>query len=488
MTNPETGELMEASVPVSREITEQVPVLPERIDAVLERYKAGPNSKGTRAISGGGVKAINHIKEMAAGAQTIDDLVNVRREVRRLKEGGGVEGAQFDNDLDDKALAEVMDAVRDIEKESIRKAAPRRAAKIIGLIDANNRLYGETLAKLRKGEMRFAATQNSESIISKVKLMGPEEARALMGEMMTNEALGPYVKELQNAFLDDLLLSGVKNGEFSSDAMAKTWRGVSKELKSAWLPAEVVQQMDAAITKGTEPIPDPEMVGKALFGKDADFFLGEKKLQHIGAETRKKELAELRALDAVFGSDYLKRAIKAYRQVRTEDPKLVGTDLFGQAMDKFLAMKRISNIGSEAQEKSLAALRQIDQDLGTSFTEEATNAYKARQLQVTKDGKIPTVNNISTGKSDKLARKWGARGAVAGSVVPVAGTMIGLQAGQNFGEFLQSPAGAIWAFSTLNRLESKARSATSKATRETAKKLVNQGARSGIFGGDDDDE
>lgn len=411
----------------SREVVEEVPVLPEKIGEVLSEFKALKPEEGVPKITPGAAKGIKWLQGLAGQAKTVDDLIDLKAQARHLQASGGFEGALFDASRDDLALAKVLQKIHEVEAASIRKAAPKRAPKVLPLVEANNKLYGETLEKLRKGDLRFRATQNSESIIAKVKQMGPEEARDLMAEMGKNEVLGPYVKELQNGFVDDLLLSSAKNGEFDPKAFSKTWSNVSADLKKAWLPEEIITRVDEAVKKGLEEIPDPKMVGERLFGKSLDVFGAERKLANIASAEQKKALAELQALDALFGTDY---------------------------------------------------------------TQEAIAAYRSKQLQLGTKGELPKMGGIRTGKGlggmTAAMTSMGSAGAAAGAAVggPVGaavGGAIGSAAGAGAGFYLQSPAGAILMFRAFNRLEG-----SSRGGREVVKRALPQAVRSAVYGDDDE--
>lgn len=385
----------------ARKVIENVPVLPDKIGEVLGEFKALSPQQGVAKISPAGTKAIKAIQGLAEQAKTVDDLVDLKWQVRHMQATGSYEGALFDATRDDLALAKVMDKIREVEESSIKAAAPKKAAKVMSLVDANNELYGRTIEMLRKGDQRFRLTTNTENIIGKVKALGPEEARALMSEAEGNKVLRPYVGELQKGFVDDLLLSSVKNGEFAPEQLAKEWANVSEDIKQAWLPPETIKKMDAAIARGTKEIADPELVGKALFGSNADKFLAEKKLANITGGAQKKALAELQTLDELFGSAY---------------------------------------------------------------THDAVAAYRGKQLQLGETGKLPMVGNIRTGKAAALATTGATMGATAGAALagPM-GAAVGGAAGSGAGLFMQSPSGAVLIFRALNRLEQAGASDATKA-------------------------
>lgn len=430
----ENGGFVEAMVPGSREVTERIPLIVDEIDNVLSDFKALDASQGVPKISGGAQRAIQSIRGLAGRVRTVDDLVDLKAHIRGIQATGGFEGAVFDKTRDDLALGKVLDKVFQEERAAIQAAAPKKAAKIIQMVDANNALYGKNLEALRKTESRLG-TAKTQGVISKVRDMDVKEARELMQELQSNEVLGPVAHELRNGFVDDLLTSAVKDGQVSPKAFAKEWANIGDDLKEAWLTPEMIQRLDRAVAKATEEIADPALVGKRIFGKDWD--------EEIGGE--------------------------------------VGP---AGKLGKILSEKDI-------YKKSMAELEFLDELFGSEYTQEAIAAYKAKQLQLKPDGKTPLVNNIRTGKflaglTTGMTTGGGVGGtiggAVGGPIGVAAGSALGSPVGGLTGVIAQSPAGALAIFRTLNWLET---SAANTSAREVAKKTTSQAIRSAMYGRDD---
>jgi hypothetical protein len=382
---------------------ESVRTLVPKIGSILGEYKALSPEQGVSKITKGAAGAIKSVLGMAERqANTIDDLINLKGQLRSMQSGGKFEGEIFDATTDDRAFGQVAGAIDQAIEESIGKAVKDKgqASAIISAFRANQTKYARLKDALGGLSKKLGQVQNNENIVAKVKAMGPEKAVELIQEASRNAPLKPVVEELRKGFVDDLLLSSVKGGEFDPQQFSKEWTDLSDDVKKAWLTPDQIKSVEKAVAKGTEEIKDPELVGKTLFGA-GDKFLAEKKLANITSGAQKKALAELQALDALFGTEYTKDAVAAYR---------------------------------------------------------------GKQLQLGSEGKLPMVGNIRTGKAQAIATAAGAAGASMGaSVGGPLGAGVGGTLGYGAGFFAQSPAGAVLMFRALNRLERGASDATKAA-------------------------
>lgn len=382
---------------------ESVRTLVPKIAEVLSEHKALSPEQGVPKITRGAAGAIKSILGMAeAQGNTIDDLINLKGQLRSMQSGGKFQGEIFDATTDDRAFGQVAGAIDQAVEESIGKAVKDKgmASTIITAFRANQAKYASLKENLGDLSRKFGQVQNNENIVAKVKQMGPEKAVALIQEAGKNAPLKPVVEELRRGFVDDLLLSSVKSGEFSPVHFAEEWKGLSDDVKKAWLTPEQIKSVEKAVAKGTEEIADPQLVGKALFGKEGDKFQAATKLGNITSAAQKKALAELQSLDALFG---------------------------------------------------------------TEFTQDAVSAYRAKQLQMGESGKLPAMGNIRTGKAAAAATSGGGVGlSIGASVGGPIGAGLGSIIGSGSGFFAQSPAGAVMMFRALNRLE---RAGVSDATK-----------------------
>lgn len=501
-------------------------VVPDLAD-VLTEFKALDPSQGVPKITSNAASAIRKIMVMAdKQANTIDDLINLKSQLRSMWDSGGFEGGLFDKTVDDVAFAKGVKAIEDAEDASIRaalgasrparnaaeeatvKTAMKQSDEVIKLLNANRQLYAVTKEALSKLDRRFGQIENSNRLISRIKEMGPDAAD-LINMAQNNEVLKPVVEDLRRGFIDDLLLSGVKQGDFSPKEFAKAWLDLPDNIKKTWLTPAQVASVNKAVKAGLEPITEPEKVGKALFGSDFDKFLARERLENIEDATKAKAMAELKTLDALFGSDFSKKAISAYRTKKLNElllsgvkmgefnpkafqkawldlpdntkktwlnneqieavnkvvargvepiakPKVLGKELFGVGdnFDFRNSHEDLRNIGNLPKEKALAELRELDEIFNSNFADDAFNAYRAGQLKMNKEGKLGPFSTIRTGKSTAMAL---AGATTAGSVGHlVAGPMGGYALapfGYLGGLYAQSPAGALWAFRALNKLE-----------------------------------
>src|SRR5690606_25067920 len=112
---------------------------------VLKEFKALSPEQGVPKITRGASGALKSILGMAEKqANSIDDLINLKGQLRSVRSSGGFKGDIFDASVDDLAFAKAESVInRNIER-SIAKADPKNAQKIITLMRANNKQYAKT--------------------------------------------------------------------------------------------------------------------------------------------------------------------------------------------------------------------------------------------------------------------------------------------------------------------------------------------------------
>jgi hypothetical protein len=391
-----------------------IPSVVAEIQGVLGNYKALTPDQGVPKITRAAIGAIRGVEELAHHARTIDDITNLKMHLRTAWDSGTFMGQIFDATTDDRAFAEVMEGIQVSEKSAIRLhiREPRRFKQVSDALDATNALYGRTKRLLSDVETRIARSQNSERIIPKIKSMGPDAAQ-LINEAQTNEVLRPVVAQMRAGFLDDLVLSSVKDGEISAAAGLKEWANISDDVKRVWLTPETIQRFDAAFNFGTMEIGKPEKAGRVLFGA-------------------------------------------------------------GPKANPFLAAPKLENIGTMGQRSALAEVQQLDRMFGTDFEKVARDAYAVRQLRITPQGELPSASDIATGKSKLGVGLGSAVGGGVGSVLlgPGIGSAVGAGAGALAGLYAQSPAAAVLMYRALNRFM-----VNENTVRQALRTVAAQGAR-----------
>jgi hypothetical protein len=153
-------------------------MLTGKIADIQEKYKALEPNAGMRKISEGAAAALSDLSGFAEhSGHTVDDLLNIKAELRRIRGMDRYKGIPFDNTTDDIALNDVAQAVDQTLAASLKKAAPKQAGDILQLMRAKDQGYAiakNYLGDLAKG---MGQTPNSAAIIQKVKNLGPQKAR-----------------------------------------------------------------------------------------------------------------------------------------------------------------------------------------------------------------------------------------------------------------------------------------------------------------------
>lgn len=382
------------------------------LSEVLREFKALSPEQGVPKITRGASGALKSILGMAdKQANSIDDLINLKGQLRSVRSSGGFEGNIFDSSVDDLAFAKAEQVINQNIERSIAKADPKNAGKIIALMRANNEQYAKTKDLLSGLSNSMGRTENSDRVIAKIAALGPKRSQELITSAEKIPALKPVVDELRQGFVDDLILSAQKGGKLDPASFAKRWndtRTLSPELKRVWLSPEQIKRIDDAVANSAMDIGKPDLLGGKLFGTTKD---------QLGSSS--------------------------------------------------LAARRMENIGSMANRDAARELEFLDDILGLKgserFSEQAKDVFQSRQLGMDASGKLPLTPMSQTGRSVLGFGIGDAIGGILGGTLGfMTGGVLGAGAGATIGSgartatragvaFMQSPAGAVAANRVLTR-------------------------------------
>jgi hypothetical protein len=300
-------------------------------------------------------------------------------------------------------------------------------------------------------------TVNSAAIIQKVKNMGPERARELIAAAESNPAIASLVPKLRQAFVDDMILTSMKNGEFDPQVMARLWKAPGmQEMKTAWLGPADLQRIDDALVLGTSEIENPSKVLPTKVPRPA-------------------ELGTRGDLTDGFGS-------RLARQESAAPPKAAPSFSYGGKPDPVTAKSRVENLGNENEinQRALAELKTLDKINGTNHTEQAMKIFEAGKLGMDKTGRVSSTPMSNTGRSALGSHIGAAVGGTLGAAISFLsgvgavpflsatggaaalgeGAQKAIQGAMIYG---QSPAGAVAAYRVMNNWAAKTASRTARA-------------------------
>ncbi len=424
------GPLRDTPAPIAAPATKTQPalkVLTSKLAGVLEKYKAYDAGQGMRRISEGGKSVISDlIGHSQTSGHTIDDLLNIKAELRRARNLDKYKGIPFDLSVDEVAFGDADRAISETIDEALAAAAPKESKAISEMMKAKDRQYAITKDLLGDQARSLGQVQNTANIIQKVRAMGPEKARELIAGAESNPALQGLVPKLRQAFVDDLILSSMKNGEFSADVMNKLWQAPGmQEMKVAWLAPADLKRIDDALALGTAEIGKPAAVSATRVPMPA----------RVQAKTVPMPPLVGSAADRSDGF-YSRLAREG-----VEQPKKVGQSFsYNGQPDPVTAKSRVENIGNENEinQRALADLRVLDKINGTNHADQAMKIFEAGRLGMDTEGKMAAHPMQTTGARGFSTQK----GQVIGRVVSgVGGGLLGFMAGHGFGAVAGSVAG-----------------------------------------------
>ncbi|MDQ2999876.1 MAG: hypothetical protein M3Y08_01245 [Fibrobacterota bacterium] len=417
-------------------------LLTQELAGVLGEFKALSPKQGMRKISQGATNGIRHLIGLSEqSGHNIDDLMNIRAELRRIRSGDRFEGNPLDMTTDDLAFGKAEKAIDRTLAQSVAKAAPKEAGTILSLNRAKDAQYAT--AKTILGDLAGSAgrTRNSAEVIGKVASMGPQKARAFIQAAEANPAIAGVVPKMRQAFIDDILLTSLENGSVNVDKLSKRWKSPKfHESKQAWLSPEDIKRVDDAIAMGLETIEKPGVVTASKIPMPAK----------IGSAADRSD---------GFYSQLAKSEINT--------PDKAGKSFsYGGTPDKITAETRVKNIGNEKDinKRAMNELKMLDKMNGTSYTEQAQKIYEATQLGMDASGKLSHIPQSSTGRSGLGAHMGEVFGFLVGGpagflVGNGMGAAVGAATGATAGRviqagtlYAQSPAGAVAAYKVINKI------------------------------------
>ncbi len=418
-------------------------VLTARLGDVMEKYKAYDPSEGMRRISEGGASVLRDLMEHSnVSGHTVDDLLNIKAELRRARNLDKYKGIPFDLSVDEVAFGDADREISGVIDQALKEAAPKEAGAISELMKAKDRQYAITKDLLGDQARSVGQTQNTVNIISKVRSMGPAKARELIAGAESNPAIAGLVPKLRQAFVDDLILSSMKNGEFSAETMAKSWNAPGmQEMKAAWLGAEDLKRVDNALGLGTAEMGRPAAVRAMKVPYPAK----------LGSPSDRSQ---------GFYSQLARQEISA-------PPKVGESFSFGGKSDPITAEARVKNIGNEKDinKRAMMDLKVLDKLNGTKYAEQAQKVYESIQLGMDANGALAQHPLQTTGARGYAGQKGKIIGGALGGLIGVmldhgfgamgGGSAAGAVVGDvvaNMHANLGSPAGAVAAYRKMNQI------------------------------------
>lgn len=430
-------------------------LLADRLGQVQEKYKALDPNEGMRRISEGAASALSDLAGHAQNSgHTVDDLLNIKAELRRIRGMDKYKGIPFDGSTDDVALGDAEKAINDVITVSVGKAAPKQAGTIMDMMRAKDRQYAISKDYLGDLARTMGQTPNSAAIIQKVKALGPEKARAFIAAAEGNPAIASMVPKLRQAFVDDLILSSMKDGEFSAADFSKKWSHPAlQEMKAAWLAPEDLQRIDEATALGTAEIGRPPVVNPSRVAMPAR------------VEPNRVPMPPKVGSPADRSDGFYSRLA---REEVGAPPKVGQSFSYNGDPDPITAKTRVQNIGNENEinQRALQDLQVLDKINKTDYANKAMQIFEAGKLGMNTEGALAAHPLVATGRAGYGLQKGQVIGRVVGGIGGgllgyLAGHGVGAAAGTGPGAILgdmvahmhsnlASPAGAVAAYRKLN--------------------------------------
>jgi hypothetical protein len=397
-------------------------VLENELDSFIREIQfdlaKGFGAKGNRVVPAEAVGVITAMKKQLGAQETLGDALKMRRVIdQKINFGGADNGPLFGRGSDSEwALKEMRNRVN-AAIEHVMTFEGEAGDDLAKLWRANNKAYSEVLDAIDPINKAGGKT-NSEALASKIAGMGVDRLNKLKAEASKDPAMAPVWEEVKNGFMDTFIHRGTKDNGIDYAAFKEAWGSVDDTVKSTVLGKDRVAQVELALSAFAPDNPRASTLGKEFVGATPSTQGVTRKLENIGSADNRESMKQLKFLEDILG---------------VEDSQ------------------RVSSL--------------------------AEDAYFGKQLKMDPTGRIPTTNNLRTGKS-LLGKLAGAgTGAIIGSAVGgPGGAVVGSVAGDFAGTYAQSPAAALAAFRAMNaggRVASRSTPIIGTAARYGTRALIN---------------
>ncbi len=398
------------------------------IDTFFSQFKYDPDMRvaeiGNRVIPEESFAMLDGLYKRVKSANTVDDLLRARRLADQMVTWDANGRTLFKRGSDsDWAIKEVREKFNNLIEDTLRsKGAEGNILADMWLV--NNKRYAEVSDALNSVEKTLRmGREDSTKYMGKIKNIGIDKLRKIEELATKDKELVPLWKELKAGYLDDIIRAGSDTDGVDFNKFAATWGNVDADTKLLMVGGDGVKRIESALKKYAPETVSQSTLGKNIVGINPNVQRTVGTLENIGSKAKRNALRELEFLDDILGNE---------------------------------GDQRVSNI--------------------------AQDAYLAKQLKITPEGKLPIAPDMRTVKSWAGMASGSGTGAAIGTAVggPI-GAAAGAPLGALAGLYLQSPSAAVTAAKILG-VE------LSDAVKHGAGYGTRAGIRSGIYGGNTDVE
>lgn len=250
-----TGLLDEAGEPLMKETIKEefVNNASLKLNKMLDDagYKGG-KIKQTAKIGDETIKATLKFRDQIAEAQTMGELINVKRNIADDIFKGNKEGI-FTGDKNQKFLRKINKSLNESIEETILSQFPKKdrdsfvkAYRSMNKQLSNNiKLMAEPGKTLKLGKSNF----NAGKVMDDIQSIPPDRLEDLKKASKTDQTIKPFYEELQRGAFESLIMKSSPKDGFSPEKFRTAWTNIKPETKNALFPKSMVKDVDTYLSQ-----------------------------------------------------------------------------------------------------------------------------------------------------------------------------------------------------------------------------------------------
>jgi hypothetical protein len=215
-------------------------------------HTPGQPVTNTNRVSRDAIETVLEIQEDAARAQSLDELLNVRRNIgrtilRREQQGGLFQDA-------DRAFVEgAYHRINDAIGESFSRYLPEgQAEELRGIFEAMNREYSqnrEAIQAVAKGLGAGRRDFRADLAIDRIARLGPDRLERLQTLAARSPDVAPLFEEIRRGAFESLVKKSMnpQSLEVTPDRFMSNWNKLDGRVKRSLFDGETVQELDGLV-------------------------------------------------------------------------------------------------------------------------------------------------------------------------------------------------------------------------------------------------
>lgn len=215
-------------------------------------HTPGQPVTNTNRVSRDAIETVLEIQQDAGRAQSLDELLNVRRNIGRTVFRREQQGGVF-QDVDRSFVEGAYHRINDAIGESFGRYLPEgQAEELRGVFEAMNREYSqnrEAIQAVAKGLGAGRRDFRADLAIDRIARLGPDRLERLQTLAAGSPDVAPLFEEVRRGAFESLVKKSMnpQSLEVTPDRFMSNWNKLDGRVKRALLDQETLQELDGLV-------------------------------------------------------------------------------------------------------------------------------------------------------------------------------------------------------------------------------------------------